>query len=86
MPLVERKSLKPLFTHFAIGVELALHHIELAVYFGQSAFRLHQHQTVKPVGNVIGYRGSSAVVDIQPKPAKRNIKALLNRNGRRRAE
>ena len=59
------KRLQALCAVFAFGVEIALHHIELFVHFGQAFFGFNQNQAIHTVGDMHAHRRSRAVVNIQ---------------------
>src|SRR5690606_37619909 len=63
--LVQRELLQASRAVTLRGIELALHHIVLAVHFAQAALRLDQNHAVHAVGDVLGDHGGSAVVNIQ---------------------
>ena len=48
-----------------LGVDLALHDVELVVDLGQAALRLDQDQAVHAVGDVLGDHRRGAVVDVE---------------------
>ena len=48
-----------------LGVDLALHHVELAIDLGQAAFGLDQDHAVHAVGDVLGSHRHGAVIDVQ---------------------
>src|SRR5262249_23979831 len=48
-----------------IGVDLALHHVELEIDRRQATFGLHQNESVHAVGDVLGDHRRGTVVDIE---------------------
>src|SRR5215471_548891 len=75
---VEEKVLRPLRDQLFIihllmsrhsealgGVEFSLHDIELAIHLRESAFRLHEDQSIHAVGDVMRHARRGAVIDEQ---------------------
>ncbi len=57
--------LMTMFTECASRINFALHDIELAVHFGESAFGFDEDETVHAVGNVLGNHWGRAVIHEQ---------------------
>src|SRR5262245_56490695 len=68
----------------ALGVELALHNVILAVHRRQPSRWLNENESVHAIGNMHPHRGSGTVIDVQPRVERHEGKLrTMARGGKR---
>ena len=64
-----------------VGVELALHDVELVVHLGQPARRLDEDQPVHPARDVVRHHRRGAVVDVEPRVERLEAEGFVSPGG-----